>query len=432
MILNFTIQNFASIKNKQILSFEAEKSNHLEDYFLIKTNNGHRISKLALIYGANASGKSYILKALDFLRNLVLYPESQKNSLLNYNPFLFDEISKNSPSILSIELIQNDIKYSYEIEFTQKAILNEVLYIYNSSKSTVFKRTTNIEKQLTEIKYGSKINIDKTNKTKLEANTLWNNTVLGGFLKTNIIFEELNELVNWFSNYLFPVIHSTTELDTFVTKNIYNSNLKIQDLNKILQKADFNISNIQIIDYNIPDHFQTFLNEIDTPIEILNDYKKQDLSNNMKIEIEHTVYDKKYILPFDLESLGTKRYYGLAGLLSLLVRSSVLIPIDELESSLHPDLFSHFLHAFLMNSKNSQLIASTHNREILSNKDNFRNDSIWFCNKNQESSTELYSLSDFDSSIIRDTTNIYNAYKIGKLGAVPNFTDYYLDLDNEE
>ena len=86
----------------------------------------------------------------------------------------------------------------------------------------------------------------------------------------------------------------------------------------------------------------------------------------------------------------------------------------------------------MINSKKSQLIATTHNREILNNKDIFRNDSIWFTNKNESCATELYSLSDFDSSIIRDTSNVYNAYKIGKLGGVPNLGDYYIDLDNEK
>ena len=86
----------------------------------------------------------------------------------------------------------------------------------------------------------------------------------------------------------------------------------------------------------------------------------------------------------------------------------------------------------MVNSKKSQIIATTHNREILNNKDIFRNDAIWFTDKTETCSTELYSLSDFDSSIIRDTSNVYNAYKIGKLGGVPNLGDYYIDISNEK
>lgn len=91
--------------------------------------------------------------------------------------------------------------------------------------------------------------------------------------------------------------------------------------------------------------------------------------------------EKGYSLPFKMESNGTKRYYGFAGLLAFILKDSMILPIDELESSLHPDLYEHFLLSFLMNSKDSQIIATTHNREILNKKDLFRNDAIWFTEK---------------------------------------------------
>jgi AAA15 family ATPase/GTPase len=140
------------------------------------------------------------------------------------------------------------------------------------------------------------------------------------------------------------------------------------------------------------------------------------------------VNEVKYSLPIELESQGTRRYYGFAGLLALLIKKSTAFPIDELESSLHPDLYIHFILSFLLNSKQSQIIATTHNREILDNKDIFRNDAIWFTDKNENCSTEIYSLADFDSSIVRNTTNILNVYKSGKLRGTPNLSDYFIDL----
>jgi AAA15 family ATPase/GTPase len=115
-----------------------------------------------------------------------------------------------------------------------------------------------------------------------------------------------------------------------------------------------------------------------------------------------------------------------------LINSSTAFSIDELEASLHPELYVHFLLSFLINSKKSQIIATTHNREILINKDIFRNDAIWFTDKSETSATELYSLADFDSSVVRDTSNIFNAYKTGKLGGAPNLGDYYIDISNEK
>ena len=160
--------------------------------------------------------------------------------------------------------------------------------------------------------------------------------------------------------------------------------------------------------------------------------KRYVLDKFTDLEIEHTVNNKKYILPFSLESEGTQRYYVFAGLLANLIEydESILV-VDELEASLHPDLYKHFLLTFLMNAEKSQLIATTHNREILGNKDIFRDDAIWFTEKNESGATELYSLADFGSEVMKETPNVLNTYKAGGFGAVPHLRDYYIDTDNE-
>ena len=434
MIINFSIQNFGSIKDKQVLSFEANKSNHLEDYYIIK-KNGLRLLKLGLIYGANASGKTTILKALQFLRDIVLEPEVKKTESLNFKPFLFDKVSPKENTILSMDFIQKEKRYFYEVEFNQNAIVNETLNHYNPTKANIFKRTTDLEKQYTSISFGSKIKTDKTFEKTLESNTLWNNTVLGGFLKTNIEMKELKDATDWFTNYLRPLIYTKTELDSFVTSRIDKLEINKEDVVTILKKADFNISDIVIQkeDEDIPDGLIEFLEkQIKNSKDSIDELKNKGKITSVSLELEHTVGNQKYSLPFKYESQGTVRYYGFAGILSLLLRKSIAFPIDELEASLHPDLYVHFLLSFLVNSKHSQIIATTHNREILNNKDIFRDDAIWFTDKTDKCATELYSLADFDSSVIRDTSNVYNAYKIGKLGGVPNLGDYFIDITNEE
>lgn len=430
MIVNFSVQNFGSIKDKQTLSFEADKSTHLEDHYIIEATGGLRLLKLALIYGANASGKTTILKALDFLRYLVLNPAEKKTDKLEFNPFLFDSNTPNQNSIISIDFIQNEVRYFYEVEFNKNSVIKEELNFFNPNKANVFKRTTDVTKQFTEITFGSKIKKDKTFEKTLESNTLWNNTVLGGFLKTNIESKELKEVIEWFTNHLNRLILTDTQLDNTVTRNVANYELNKFDIINVLKKADFNISDIILKeDKEIPESVIKILTALDMPKE---EIEKMINTPLKKIEFEHTVNKVKYSLPISMESQGTQRYYGFSGLLSLLVRKSITIPIDELESSLHPELFIHFLLSFLINSKNSQIIATTHNREILDNKDIFRNDSIWFTDKSETCTTELYSLSDFDSSVVRDTSNIFNAYKSGKLGGTPNLGDYYIDFGNEK
>jgi len=434
MIINFSIQNFGSIKDKQTLSFEADRSSHLEDYYIIK-KNGLRLLKLGLIYGANASGKTTILKALQFLRDIVLEPEVKKTEPLNFKPFLFDKVSSKENTILSIDFLQKEKRYFYEVEFNEIAIVKETLNHYNPTKANVFKRTTDLEKQYTSISFGSKIKTDKTFEKTLESNTLWNNTVLGGFLKTNIEMKELKDATDWFTNYLRPMIYTKTDLDGFVTSRIDKLEINKEDIVTILKKADFNISDIVIQkeEEDIPDGLIEFLEkQIKDSGDEIKTLKNKGKITSVNLELEHTVGNNKYSLPLKLESQGTVRYYGFAGILSLLLRKSIAFPIDELEASLHPDLYVHFLLSFLVNSKQSQIIATTHNREILNNKDIFRDDAIWFTDKTDECATELYSLADFDSSVIRDTSNVYNAYKIGKLGGVPNLGDYFIDITNEE
>ena len=411
MIVNFSIQNFGSIKDEQTLSFEADASKHLEDTYVVHTA-GKRLLKLALIYGANASGKTTVLKALDFLRDLVVNPKEKKTDILHFDPFLFDVQTPLQPTQLSIEFVHEEVCYQYEIAFTRQAIISEALYIDTFEKVLVYSRTTDIEEQLTKISFGDKITLDKNAQQTLELNTLWNNTVLGGFLKTNINLEEFRRVADWFGNYLKSIVAPDTKLDTYITNEIDDEKITKEEILEILKKADFNIS--------------------DMIIRKKEEFVQKYLPRFFKVQIEgriilqHTVNDIHYNMPMEKESEGTKRFYGFAGLLALLIKTPTIFPIDELESSLHPDLYTHFLLLFLQNAQHSQLIATTHNRELLGDTDIFRNDVIWFTDKGEDCATELYSLADFDTSAIK---NILNAYKIGKFSGVPRLFDTFIDLE---
>ena len=411
MIVNFSIQNFGSIKDKQTLSFEADASNHLENTYVVHTA-GKRLLKLALIYGANASGKTTVLKALDFLRDLVVNPKEKKTEILYFDPFLFDAQTPLQPTELSIEFVHEEVCYQYEITFTRQAIISEALYIDTFEKVLVYSRTTDIEEQLTKISFGDKITIDKNAQQVLELNTLWNNTALGGFLKTNINLEEFRRVADWFGNYLKSIVAPQTQLDSYVTSKIDDKKITKDEILEILKKADFNIS--------------------DMIVRKKEEFVQKYLPRFFKVQIEgriifqHKIDNVFYSLPMEKESEGTKRFYGFAGLLALLIKTPTIFPIDELESSLHPDLYTHFLLSFLQNAQLSQLIATTHNRELLGDTDIFRNDVIWFTDKGEDCATELYSLADFDTSAIK---NFLNAYKIGKFSGVPRLFDTFIDLE---
>lgn len=429
MIINFSVQNFGPIKDKQTLSFEATDSNDLEDYYIIEPIKGLRLLKLGLIYGPNASGKTTILKALDFFISLVINPLDKKDEKLDYTPFLFDEFTPIQSSFISLEFVQSGIKYLYEVEFSNLAVLREELYSYNPKKSLVYERSTDIGKQLVSIKFGGKYALPKAGITALEANTIWNNTVLGAFLKTNVDSEVLRDVVTWVIFIMSPIIMPKHNLFNFVFNELERNNINRNNLVHFLKKADLMVDDIilESTEINETEDFLTSSERIDALS--ISKKKKNKVYFKHRLEAENGSH-LDYTLPLNQESDGTQRYYQFSGILDLLIRKSHIFLIDEIESSLHPDLFEHFLLTYLVNSKQSQLIATTHLREFLMRKDMFRNDAIWLTEKKEDGSTDLYSIADFDSSVIRNTSSIYNAYKIGKLGAVPNPGDYYIDLED--
>jgi len=294
---------------------------------------------------------------------------------------------------------------------------------------------TDMAKQLTIIdEIGSKIALSNEHKSALEANTLWNNTVLGGYLKTNIESYELQEVSEWFKTKLKPLVEPRTDLLAYVSSKIENKEIDTNNVVQILKKADFNISGISIEKKEIgnsPELFDLLLDKLNIPERKKTEIKEKGVLESKEVLFHHAVDNGTTVtLPYSAESAGTQRYYQFSGLLDMMIRNEVIFPIDELESSLHPDLFKYFVLSFLVNSKNSQIIATTHHREFLLEKDILRNDSIWFTEKSDAGCMDLYSLSDFDSSVIRNTTSIYNAYKIGKLGARPNLNDYYINTED--
>lgn len=436
MLVDFSITNFGPIKDTVTLSFEPVDDSSYSAEFLIETPiEGLKLLKLGLIYGANASGKSTVLEALDFLRSLVLNPLERKNEELPYNPFLFVPDDTLDKSELDIHFITTKGKrYHYHVAFTRKCILEEVLYVRDPGERIVYHRTTDEDQMTVHIVAGNFYKSYRTDFRALETSTLWNNTVLGGSLKVSVSIPAISDVVRWFDDYLYPLVSPSTNLFGYVSHLIEDKKIRKENIMKLLRRADFMIDSVNIEHVSLDkESMEKFVNILHHQRPNLSDEEIRKKAEPRYVTFTHHYKGGQAVLNYGMESLGTQRFYQFCGILDLLLRKPCMFFIDEIETSLHPDLLEYFIFVFLLNSKHSQMLATTHYREFLINKEHVRPDTIWFTSKDVEGKVDLYSLADFEKGLFKDVKNpYYNLYKIGKLGAVPHLGDYYFDLGDEE
>lgn len=436
MIIDYSISNYRSFRETQTLSFEATKSTHLEDYFVVKRGK-YRILKIATIIGANASGKSNMLRALYMLPELLLKPCQDKTSRIEYDKFALDVECKNMPSRMSVNFIVGEARYYYEVEFDNKVVYSELLKCqpFNALKEhTVYQRKTNIDSMVSSIKWGDNYR-SVVNTRILSGNLLYNRTLFGAYLNSNVDIPWMKSILDWLEDYFMPLVTTGDQhIRDYVTKRVENNDIDRQLLVGQIKKADVGVSDLNIerkkerLD---PEFVNAILGDNNVPSEMKEHLKSDPTRTILDVHLSHNGYQG--IVPFDFseESGGTQRYYELSGLLMELIKESHILAIDELECRLHPDLYQHFVTTYLLNSRMSQLVMSSHMREFLADKDLFRDDSVWIAEKRDTGDTEIYSLADFETDTLRGVSSRYNAYRAGRLGGIPRLGDTYVELNTE-
>lgn len=413
MLIEFSVKNFLSFKDKATLSME--KGNGDENIDNIIFNNITDLVKNAAIYGANASGKSNILKAFTcailMIRNSNLMSVGEKWSYIK--PFLFDETSKNKPSEFEFVFITNNVKYKYFFSADQNRIYEESLDVYNSQKPTnIFTRKdTNIYE----------FSNDKNKLASLAANNTENKLFLSTATTWN--YEKTKDAFLWFTKAIDTYDSFNKIMDKDLIDYSENEELKKFSL-KLLKEADILIKNISV-NYEEKEMEGTIADMPIIPI-----VKKVD------IELEHEVVDEDnnthtYKLNFKDESSGTKVLFAFAPFLKKAFEETKVIIVDELEKSMHPKIVEFIVKLFNnkdINKVNSQLIFTTHATNLL-NLEILRRDQIWFVEKNPKNgNSELYPL---DSFSVRKDENIQKGYINGRYGAVPFIKDIDLWLEDK-
>ncbi len=432
MIAEFKIRNFYSLRNEQTLSFIPTNDDTSRDIYTEEVADGVSLLKIGCIYGSNASGKTNILKALDFFSQFMVNDGLNKGDEIGVVPFLLDDVSDKERTQFEMSFYLNREKYKLNLVLDNKVIYEETLQVYSSVQPTLlYKRTYNPEKDATDIVFGGKVGLVKKSREAIEGNTFNKRTVIAAFGMSNVEKSRLNLVYDFFSQKIAPIMYPQSSLMGFTKRRITrdrDGRLKRFILH-FLKASDFNISDIAIHEEEVsitPEMELVIKNTSAMPEKAKEEIlKKGTLHSDEMFFVHHTSKGDKE-LDEELESRGTKRYMGLATILYDLLVHGVILPIDEIESSIHYELLSYFIKVFLVNSKRSgQLIISTHDINLL-DEDYIRRDVIWFTDKNDCGETQLIRLSTLG---LHKTLSVYNAYRQEKLVNLPFLDSIYMDMD---
>lgn len=399
MLIRFSFKNFKSFKDENCLDMEATSLKEHE-YNVAKIDNGEYL-KVSAIYGANASGKTNVLQAFDYMKNRILISDDSKKKSPIDEENIYSFMINDEPIALEVEILAKNNKiYKYGFELVKDNIISEWLYEKRVNKFySIFERENNNVTMKTN-KIAGLSNIDKK--------TLFLNI----YSKIDKDNEDFANVYYWFmnSNYL---------------------DLGNPDFEGIIDKrVSFKI----LTDKNYKKELLKFIKTFDAGIEDINtipDSVEAVKNNNgiVNIKVTHRGENgEEKALPFYLESNGTRKMFYLFDFFMDALKNGMVLFVDELDAKLHPLLTRYIINLFHnsdTNKGNGQLIYSTHDTVNL-NKDTFRRDEIWFAEKDKDGISTIYSLADYkinDVKVRNDAT--YNKdYLSGRYGAIPVLEDF--------
>lgn len=432
MIAEFTIENFFSIKSLQKISFEPSSDIFMSDEYSYEVKNGVKLLKVGIIYGANASGKTNILNAIDFFRMLVLRMPKDRNEQTGVVPFMLDETSRNEPTKMSMIFYINQSKYILTFELDAKYIHSETLTVYDSIRPTkLYSRSYDASSDSSIIEFGVNLKMTKKSQDVISGNTINNSSVLAAFGKSNVERTKLNDVYDYFAKQVKEVLAPGMLLSGYVKSRLdkdESGDLKKFILN-FLKASDFNIEDVILREEEklITPELEQLIQNAPIGDDAKADMLRRGKITNTELTFKHKAGDRLYDLSEEYESNGTMRFLGMAVILNFLLKTNRFVPIDEVETSIHYELLAYFIKVFLANSEGtSQMLLTTHDINLL-NEDFIRRDTIWFTDKDEFGETKIVRLS---SMGLHKNLSPYNAYKQGKLVKLPFLGSQYINLND--
>ena len=406
MIIQFTVENFLSFREAATLSLAAsalkEKQTSSEDIVFELAGTNLSLLKSAVVYGANASGKSNLIKALDFFKWIVINSSKGVQSgerIQQVESFRLNRGTENEPSYFEAVFADEQAQYRYGFEVDEKRVYREWLYQKSNKKKA--KEVELFLRNLDEYELHPKFTVGK----EVVAKRMVRDNAL--LLSVAAQFNEAVsvEIMEWLANTTIVLGSSDERIWEMAARQIDNPEMK-QRIVEFAQFADFGIDDIRKVDNTV-----------------ISSHQQYDETGKAT---------KMVTFPFRKnESEGTIKYFSLAYPIIDALDHGKRLVIDEFDSKMHPLLTSKIIALFnsrLTNAKNAQLIFTTHDTNLL-NANLFRRDQVWFTQKDSLGASELYSLAEYK---VRNSAPFEKEYLMGKYGGVPIVGQFERLFDQKE
>ena len=402
MIQELKIKNFKSFRDEVELSFEPSGDDRYNA--VVTMPDGVQLLRFAVVLGANASGKSNLLEAVEFLRDFWNNIPATNDDGTNVQPFLMRKSALSHDTEFEIKLYVDGIRYWYQLTVNPEKVCREALFVYLSNRPTKVFCREDVQGVSKLIFNPAVAKLSPAEVDIMTMNCLRNMSVLAVLKKVNVAVPYLDNMRRWIDNRMLPLQSgSLSSLSQGAKRMIADSEDFREYLMQFAQEADFNISDIKI----------------------------QKMAALFGHTVEGDNGNESYVLPENCQSTGTKRMVELESLIYTQLKRQAFLCIDEIEASMHPNLMEYILAKFINTPDNqSQLFVSTHYDPILKDIDDlFGKDSVWFTEKGKDGNTTLFSLVDFKG--LNKLSSIHRAYMNGQFGALPNVL-YEVKLWHEE
>jgi AAA15 family ATPase/GTPase len=425
MIAEFTVENYRSFKERHTFSLVPTKNKELSELTVFRLNEKVSFLRTAVLYGANASGKSNLFLALVFFLKFSVHsgPQKQVGDVIEIEPFAFSRQTESAPSNFEIifYIRENDnetTRYRYGFSVTNEQVEYEYLFAVNKVREiTLFTRKRQKIECTSYYKEGTRGKSSVRNNCTFLSVCAQNNGEISG------------QIVSYFKR--INVLFGMNNPPVFLKKEFDNPVFQKKIIN-FLKFADIQIMDIKQEPVPVP--FQE-LGDPDVAAILRNKFSNME---QLRILFGHTFYDgetpvgQKFISDLN-ESMGTQKLFSYSGTILLALEQGTPLFIDEFDTSLHPLIIEAIIKLFnspITNPRNAQLVISCHTVNILTNR-LFRRDQIWFCEKDQCGATDLYSLAEYMEPVRNDAAFGKN-YLQGKYGAIPYINEIFLQIGTQK